>query len=320
MITALLLAIAQSGGPIELFRQWKPNTTMTYEVVSSLQTEDRDYMTSIFIPEDLDIKYQFSMQIGAVTPEGFASVTYKRPKVEVTEGETVESPPVTKIEEVNEHLILSMSPVNAITDIRDLTPQKETKKKDGLSHLRPVLEMLEKQVRNPVAEFVGDFQRLALFIASPETSMDFGPALSVFEVEPGSTWEVTATYQPQKLKGKKGKMAPQRLDYKYKYIGLVESGDKQVHRVEGVLVLDTDIAPWLNDLMGTTPGQSRLRGFQLKLNTKVEFDLDKDTKNTIAARAVAAGEMAISVTDITDVPLFEERIKGRTRMRLVSTK
>lgn len=320
MLATLLFLAGTGTGPIQLQRQWKPSTVLTYEVVSALQVEQRHYMTSIFIPEDLDIKYQFTFEVGDVTPDGFASLTYKRPKIEVVEGETVDSPPVKKTEEVNEHLALTVSPVNAITEIRDLSPKKEERKKDGLARFALEHPMLAQQVRNPVEEYVGDFQRLALFIASPETSMDFGPPLSVFEVEPGDTWDVTATFQPQKLKGKKGKMAPQRIDYRYTYVGLVDSADKKVHRVEGTLALDTDIAPYINDLLGMTPRQSHLTGFKLKLNTKVEFDLDEKTMHTMAARAVATGSMVISVTDVAGVPYVEENLKGRTRMRLVSIK
>lgn len=318
MIVIALAVLSFAGQSVELSRQWKPNSTIEYEVASSLQVESRDFQTSTFIPEDLDTKYNFTFTVGKVTPEGFAGVTYKRPSVTITEGETVDSPPVVKTEDVNEHLELTLSPVNAITDLKDLTPPRpKSRKGDGLSlHVRAPIA----QVRIAAMDFLQDYYRLALFIGTPETSMDFGPSLPLFEVEPGDTWDVTATYQPQKLKGKKGKMAPQRLDYKYKYVGLVESGGKQVHRIEGSLALDTDVAPYLNDLMGMTPRESHLTGFKLKLSTKVEYDLDKDTCHTLAARAVASGDMSISITDVADVPYVEERIKGRTRMKLVSIK
>ena len=287
----------------------------------------RHYMTSVFIPEDLSNKYQYTFDVGEVTGEGFATVDYKRPKLETTEGETVDHPPITKTEDLNEHLILTLSPVNAITNVKDLTPKKPDKPGGGGGGggLREMLAMarangLSNQVANPVTSFIQDLYRLAMFIGSPETSLDFGPTLPLLEVEPGDTWNATASYQPQKLQGKKGKMAPQRLDYQYKYVGFVDDNGKKIHRVTATLHFDNDIAPYINDLMGTLPSESGLRGLKLKLDAVMEFDLDYATKNTLAARATSTGSIVIEVTELPETPLIEENLKGRTRLKLVSLK
>jgi len=321
MLTALLIAAtAAPTSAVELYRQWKPNSKVTYEVSSDLQIESRNYTHTVFIPSEQGTKYQFTFEVGKVTDEGFASVAYKRPTVDVIQGETVEHPPITTTEKVNEHLELTMSPVNAITGLKDLTPKKPKEGDGGMT----LLSFREGSAVSPEAQdmiggFIQDLFRLAMFVASPETSMDFGPSLPLLEVEPGDTWKVTASYQPQLLKDKKGKMAPQRLDYTYTYDGIVDSAGKKVHRVSAVLNLDTDIGAFLNDLLGAAPSQTGLKALKLKLDAKMEFDLDLETKNTIAGRGTSAGSIVVEIPQLS-VPVEEANIRGRARLKLVSIK
>ena len=322
MLTALAVATVLVGqDPVELYRQWQPSETLVYEVRTSLSIETRHFNTSIYIPEDLEHLYKFTLVVGDVTSEGFAEVDYTRPTIDVTEGETVESPPVTTVEELNEHFKLTMSPVNAITGLKDLTPKKDDD--DGNGRITTLLNLggrLSRNLQDPIDGFINDLYRLALFIGSTDTAIDFGPRLPLFEIEPGEEWQVTASYQPKSLKGEKGKMAPQRLDYTYTYQGVQESDGKKVHRVTADLELDTDIAPYINDLMGMTAAESGLRGLQLKLKAHIDFDLDYETKHTIGAMARSQGEMTIEITEIPTVPLLERKLRGRTRMRILSRK
>lgn len=322
MLSAVLLAAAlPASAPVELYRQWKPNTTLTYQVKSHLFAESRHYMTSIFIPEDLDQNYTFTMQVGAVTGEGFANVVYKRPKMEVIYGETAERGSLTEIEELNEHLVLTISPVNAVTDVKDLTPKKKKEGDGGLLLFRTAGDgALASESQDILDRFIGDLYRLALFIGNADTAVDFGPRLPLLEVEPGDTWHVTASYQPQKLSGKEGKMATQRLDYTYKYDGQVEVDGKKLERITATLAFDNDIAPFINDAIGMKPAESGLRGLKMKLDAKMEFDLDPVTKNTLAIRADSVGAFSIEITQIPDRPVQENKLKGRTRLKLVSIK
>jgi hypothetical protein len=52
----------------------------------------------------------------------------------------------------------------------------------------------------------------------------------------------------------------------------------------------------------------------------MEFDLDPVTKNTIAIRADSTGSYAIEITKLPDRPVEEGKLKGRTRLKLVSIK
>jgi hypothetical protein len=321
MLSAVLLAAAYPAtAPVELYRQWKPNTTLAYQVKSHLFVESRHYMTSIFIPEDLDQNYNFTLQVGAVTGEGFANVTYKRPKMEIIYGETAERGSLTEVEDVNQHYVMSMSPVNAITDLKDLTSKK--KEGDGGQLLFRVRTdgTLAPQSQDILQRFIGELYRLALFIGNAETAVDFGPRLPLLEVEPGDTWNVTASYQPQKLSGKEGKMATQRLDYTYKYDGQVEVDGKKLERITATLAFDNDIAPFINEAIGMKPAQSGLRGLKMKLDAKMEFDLDPVTKNTLAIRADSTGAFSVEITQIPDRPVQENKLRGRTRLKLLSIK
>lgn len=319
MLSAVLLAVSvPAAAPVELYRQWKPNTTLTYQVKSFLYTEERNFNTSIYIPQTLDQNYTYTFTVGEVDGEGFASVDYKRPKVEIIEGETAHSAAKTRFEELNEHLVLRLSPVNAITDVKDLTPKK--KEGDGGLNLLTEAVGVAPATQDIIGSFVGDLYRLALFIGNADTSVDFGPRLPLLEVEPGDTWEVTASYQPQKFAGKEGKMASQRVDYLYTYVGVVESEGKKLHRVTATMKFDNDVAPFVNDMLGMTSARSGLRGLRLKFDAKMEFDLDHETKNTLAIRADSTGSMVIEITQIPNQPYVEENIKGRTRLKLVSIK
>jgi hypothetical protein len=114
-------------------------------------------------------------------------------------------------------------------------------------------------------------------------------------------------------------MAPQRLDYTYTYVGIVDSAGKKVHRVAGELKLDSDIAPFINDLLGMTPARSGLKSLKLKMDAKLEFDLDLETKNTIAGRGTSSGGLVVEITEL-NVPYEEANIRGRARLKLVSIK
>ena len=137
--------------------------------------ESRHYMTSIFIPEDLEHLYEFTLVVGDVTSEGFAEVDYTRPTMDVTEGETVESPPVTTVEELNEHPTLTMSPVNAITALKDLTPKKDDDGDGRRMMIRSIADRLASKIQDPVDDYINDLYRLALFIGNADTAIDFGP-------------------------------------------------------------------------------------------------------------------------------------------------
>lgn len=328
MLVSALFAAVLPGliEPVELYRQWSQDDKLEYSVTSRLQVESRDAVNRVYMPEITRLAYKFTIEVNEISSEGFAKVDYLRPTMVFTLPETATKKAYDEIEEVNEHFKLTLSPVNAITDFKDLTPKKDDDDGDGggvfgLSSIDlafPGLSKAEQQsITGVIANITTEFYRLANFTGNLDTMLDFSPRLSLFEVEPGETWEHTASYQPQPLDGKPDKMAPQRIDYTLTYVGVQEVDGRKIHRVTSDLTLDTDVAPFLNGMLRMTPAQSGLTGFKMTLTAHIDFDLDFETKHTLRALAISDGHLAVSVTDIQGVPFQEIKVRGRTLLKLV---
>jgi hypothetical protein len=316
MITlAAAVVLGLSLETVELERVFVKGEKSQYSVESVLNMESRQYGLNTFMPEDLDINYKFTTEVLALKTDGYCEMSYKRPTMTTIEGETAESPPKTKVDKVGIDLRLDVSPINEITKVVDLNPPKPPAKtppkKDGL-WMGP---------KGPAAVQLGQFTqeifRLALFLGSLDSSLDFSPKLPFEPVKVGETWKRTVGYSPQALQGKEGKSAVQRLDYVFTYAGVQESGGKQVHRVTANLALDTDIGPFINQMMGTTPEQSGLKSMQLKLDATIDFDLDLKTRKTLKAVAQSKGGITVMITQLPNSPAEEVRLKGRTVMQLL---
>ena len=326
MFFSVLFAAVVPGfiEPVEIYRQWKPDETLAYSVTSRLQIESRTFLHPVYMPQTTKYAYKFTLEVTEVSSEGFAQVVYKKPTVVVTVPETAEKKSFDEIEEVNEHFELTISPVNAVTDFKDLTPKKDDDDDGGggsgrslLSNISPgQSRAMQQRIGGVIGNIISEFYRLANFSGGVDTMLDFSPRLSLFEVEPGDTWEHTASYQPQPLDGKPDKMAPQRIDYTMTYVGVQEVDGKKIHRLTSDLSLDTDIAPFLNGMLRMTTSQSGLKSFKLVLTAHIDFDLDFETKHTLKAIATSEGHLSIEVTDIKDGPFQEIRVKGRTILKL----
>ncbi|HVL38823.1 MAG TPA: hypothetical protein VM328_05475 [Fimbriimonadaceae bacterium] len=331
MITSTLAAIAllmpvQDAKPISLERVFRKGEKAQYEVLSHLQVQSRQRGLDTWIPEDLDINYKFNYEVTALKADGIAEMRYFRPTMTEIAGETFDSPPKTKIEKVNMDLLLTVSPINEVIAMKDMTPPKKPAPvKPPASKTPPkkggwASAMGTEAAQINIGSFVGELYRLSLFIGALDSAMDFSPRLPFEEVKPGDTWKRTVGYSPQRLKDKSGKSAVQRLDYEYTYVGVVESNKQKVHRVTAVLKLDTDAAEFVNQLLEMKPEQSGLKEIRLQLDAKIEYDLDLATKRTLRAIANSTGGMKVIVTRFPDDPIAEEKIVGRTSMRLLSLK
>ncbi len=124
-------------------------------------------------------------------------------------------------------------------------------------------------IQDIVSQFTGELYRLALFIGSMDSALDFNPKLPFEEVKLGEKWKRTVSYQPQGLKGSKGEHAVQRLDMEYSYAGIVERAGTKYHRVNATLALDTDAALFINQAMGMTANQSGLEKLPMKINSTI---------------------------------------------------
>lgn len=314
-----LSRLAPPTPAIPLTRAFKPGQRMSYSVRASLQVQQRQMGLQTFIPEDLDFNYDFTLDVKDVNKDGIASVRYNRPKITEIEGETVDSGPKTRVENVKQDLMLKISPLNEILDMKDLTAEKPKGKPGSFRQLRWTGETASQGLGELIGPFVGEVQRLALFIGPFDTSLDIAPRMPVEEVSVGDTWKRTVGYQPQKVRGKEGQQAVQRLDYTYTFKGDDLWNGKPVKRVEAVLKLDTDLAAFFNQLFGAKPEQTGLKSIPLKLDATIQFYLDPTTLNTLAAVGRSSGGFSIMLTANPNEPLQEMLLSGRSNLKLVGT-
>lgn len=327
ILSALALSVAmaapQDGKAVTLARVFPKGEKLQYSVTSNLQIETKPYGLQTFMPEEVDMNYKFNTEVRELKNDGIAIVRYTRPTMTQIDGETYNRPPKTTVEKVNFNFDLTMSPINKILEMKDLNPPKKPKPGGSggggaLAHYA-MLKVGGKQgsLQAIMGQFISDLYRLALNVGSIDSAMDFSPKLPLDDVKVGDTWKETVSYQPQKLKGKDGKQAVQRLDYTFTYKGTVTVNGKPFQRVTASLDLNTDLGAFLNQLVDAKPEETHLKSIPIQLKQTIDFDLDPVTKRTVLAVSKSEGGFSINITDLT-VPVQEERLKGSTIMKLVS--
>lgn len=329
MITAFVAAVAllqpatpaapDAAKPVLLGRVFQKGQKFAYDVKSNLQVEQRQYGLETFLPSDLDINYGFTMEVQQMKADGIAQVLYLRPTMTQITGETYESPPKTQVIKTNYKLQADVSPINELLNTKDLNPPKPAPAKPGALWLR-TLSSQDAAGIPVIGNYIQELYRLALFIGTLDSGMDFSPKMPYDEVAPGATWKRTVGYQPQRTAATGGNTAVQRLDYTFQYDGVAEADGKPVHRITATLKLDTDAAPMLNELVPGGESTTGLKKVELKLEAKIVFDLDLKTMHTLGARAESTGGIKVFITPLGNEPYLEERLKGRTSLRLLSLK
>lgn len=307
--------------PVTLTHTFTANEKLSYAVEGALTAEQREGSLETWIPEDFNYSYSFTTEVQAMKADGFAQILYSRPTITEVQGETFTSPPKTKVEKIGQKALLTMSPINEIVSVKELSKPKPEKAKpahdggdDDSRRLDPLLA--GRRQGDPLGPFIGEIQRLALFIGSMDSSLDFSPKLPLDEVKVGDTWKKTVSYEPQTLKGTKDKQAVQRLDYTYTYKGLMTSEGRKVNRVEATLDLNTDLATFFNQLAEASAEETGLKKLPMTLKATIDFDLDPKTGRTLLARAHSEGGYQLFLNDNPDTAIVEQRLKGNTTMRL----
>lgn len=325
-LAALCLALLAPPDPtpVALTRKFVPGEKLAYSVTSHITAEEREKGLQTFIPEDLDINYGFDFTVQSVSAAGIATVRYERPTMTEIEGETATSPPKTKVEKVNAIALLTISPINALIDYKNLTPKKTPAKKPKTDDRASFVGAAGAGRQGPIFEqYIGEMHRLALFIGSIDSGLDFAPKFSLDAVKVGDTWPQTVGYQPQRLSGtEKGKAAVQRLDYILTYLGPMTVDGKKILRVQAKLDLKTDLADYLKTLMkasGMSENETNLKTMPLHMKASIDFDLDPKTRHTLAASATSEGGFELFVKEDPEA-YFEEKFKGRTNLELVGHK
>jgi hypothetical protein len=323
----------QSGAAVTLNRVYKVGDKLQYEVDGYLYQEGREIGLDTWIPDEDSFVYKFTTEVTSLKPDGGALLHYLRPTLEWTEGQTADSPQKTRVEKLGMDAVLMVSRCNEILSVKDQTKKKPDQggnssggndnggSGDGSqmtvrdAHATPVARA---QLNEIIDSFIGGMADMVLFLGSIDSSVDLSPKLPWVPVTPGYTWKKTGGFSPQKLK-ESGKMAVQRLDYTYTYVGPMDVGGKQVLRVHADLALDTDLGVYLAQIMGVKAEDIELKSIPFKLTSQMDFDLDPVTKRTIKALATSAAEGHIFLTRYENA--YEEvKLKGKTTMKLLSAK
>jgi hypothetical protein len=321
MVLPLLVAaiIAPQDQAIALNRVNKAGEVQKYKVLSHLQIEQKQIGMENFLPEDVDLNYDFTIDVKKEKADGIVEALYKRPNITEIDGETADHGSITHVEKLNWLYKLDLSPINKLIAMEDQTPKEKEKPKSGSGGLRIVASAgpLKPIQGDFIGQFIGELHRLAIFIGSIDSSMDFQPKLPLFEVNKGDTWKETVSYSPQKLNTKGGKTVMQRLDYVYTYGGIVESNGVKVYRITSTLNMNADMAQFIKDNIGQAAFvDSGLKDLNFNLSAKIDYDLDLATRKTLRAEGTSTGGFKIVVTQYPEDPVIEQKLKGRTVMTL----
>jgi hypothetical protein len=320
-VLASVLSGQGQEAPVSLGRVFVQNQKLAYDIKSSLHSEHRMRGLETWIPEDLDLNYAFTTIVEQMKPDGIAVIHYQRPVMHEIEGETFNAPPQDHVIDIGLDLRLTVSPINEILEMKDLTDhKKKPEKKDDSGWMAPLAGRRQESMAGILSQFVSEMYRLSLFVGSFESSLDFAPKTPFDPVKVGETWKETVGYQPQKLKGKGNKQAVQRLDFTFTYKGIVDSEGKKVYRVEGTLDLKTDLGDFVNQLVGMKPEDTGLKKVPLTMKSKIEFDLDMKSHNTILAEATTECGFGLFVTAYPNDAVQEDKVKAHNTMRLIGQK
>lgn len=309
-----LVALAPTNeSAVLLQRLSKPGEKLKYNVASRLITETQSIGITTFIPEIIEIDYDFTAEATTTKPDGIFDFRYKRPTMNINDGEE------KTVEKADLDLMITLSPINEFLEVKDLAPKKPPAKGGG--SLRLALPSGTPQdiiLGGILGQFVDEIQRLALFIGSLDSAIDFQPKLDFREVAKGDTWRRTVGFSPQKLATKGNKTVMQRLDYVYTYDGLVDSGGAKVHRVVANLEMDSNLLQFMKDNVDLSRVSVHFNEITFKLKAQINFDLDAKTGHTVRAEAKSEGGFKIVASEYPDDPYVEQKLKGTTIMKLVS--
>lgn len=322
ILSAALAAFALAGVEepvVKLERVSKPNEKLSYAVKSFLRMETREIGLETFIPSTVDIDYTFTAEAVKAKADGIFDFRYKRPTMTFVEGETVDHGPKKTVEKSNLDLMVTMSPINEFLETKDLAVKPKPKTGGGLRMFGArAVRRQDDPLMSFLMPFIGEVQRLALFIGSIDSAIDFQPKLNVLEVSKGDTWKRTVSYSPQKLKTKNDKTVMQRLDYVYTYGGVVDSAKGKVHRVTAELKMNSDLVQYLKDNYDLTNSNFAFKEMTFQLEAKIDYDLDLKTGHTLRGVANSSGGFKVVASQYPEDPIVEQKLIGTTKLTLVS--
>ena len=315
LVAAISLAATQKVLAVTLERKFSKGSTYSYTVKSHMLTETSQTGGVSGIPQEVDYVYKFAAKIVDVQKSGFASIDYTRPNITEIQGETFERGPVTRVIPLDMHLTMQLSPINEVTDVKELSKKADSKPKGKLKKAGQLMAItrLGAGVARQNLPFLTDLQRTALFIGSPVDGLDFSPKLPIEPVKIGGTWKRTVSYQPQDLAGNKhGKQAVQRVDMVYTYLGPKFVGDREIQSVHAEINLDTDATQFVADSLEMTKAESPVKSMLVKLKSDFDFQLDAVDFHTLGITGRTTGAYTVQFITGNQLIDFTQKLTGKT--------
>ncbi|MBX7135992.1 MAG: hypothetical protein K1X67_25260, partial [Fimbriimonadaceae bacterium] len=122
--TMLASLVLSSQETVDINRVYAKGEKLNYNIQADLVIEQRVGNLKTFLVEDFGLQYAFTAEVMAMKADGICDMRYKRPTTTEIQGETPNSPEKRKVTKTNLDMMLTVSPVNEILKVEDLTPKK----------------------------------------------------------------------------------------------------------------------------------------------------------------------------------------------------
>ncbi len=310
-----------SVAPVKLYRKFKVGETRAYKVSTIVTEEQKSTGLNVFLPRDQGMEYAFTTKVNKVLPGDIAMIRYTRPKTMFIMGEFGDSPERREVQKGGELIVdLEISPVNDILEFIDVEKPKPGKGKPAKPNAKYLRSMgMSRQGYTDAigGQFLTSMYQIALGIGSL-SFFDISPVLPVFAVKPGDTWQKTIGYSPKSLYGSK-RLAVQRMDMLYTYVGIVTEGKKSYVKISATTKLSTDLGEYLNQSYGVTSKETGIKSLKANFETLYTYLLDATTLAPIRVESKTSGDTVLTVVGPKE-PLEETKFTGEGLMVLVSSK
>jgi hypothetical protein len=312
-LAASLAVLAPANDKVDLVRVFKATDKATFDFVSRMQLDSRQYPVETFIPETDTFLSTFTVQVEKMKPDGVADVRFKRPKLTLRLGETFSSAPKDMVLAKDQNILFTLSRRNQILGVKDETPKPKTDKKpkDEPPPLRSLNGTGLPLNQLDIGGWMSQLHQLAGFV----NFFDLGPILPNHPVAVGESWKETVGYAPTTVSAgaDKGKNINARIDYVMTFRGKDTYNGKPVWKIEGLIKHETDAAPYIADMMGIKLERAPFKEIKLKMDGGVTYFLDISTLEPVRVEATSVGEASITVLEIAG-PVYEEKFKSRATL------
>lgn len=310
MMMAAVMALALSPAePVTLERVFRQGETLTFDFSTRINLDVRDYPLETFIPVNDRVLYTFTLTTERLKPDGVADVRFKRNKVTIRYGERFDEPPKEEKVGRDENFLFTLSRTNQVLSLRDESP-KPPPSGGGLrsAMLRYASPAAAEMAFDIIDDWITQMHQLAGFV----NFFDLGPILPAHPVEPGETWKETIGYAPVTVAegADKGRTLNARIDYVYTFMGEANYQGRPVYHIQGTYKHDTDAAKYIEDLLKEARMASPYKEIRLRMEGKVDYYLEKTTCAVIRINAEAEGYFGLTVNQMPDAPVMEEKIKS----------